>query len=947
MSDPYERFAEVDAILQKALAMREQDRGAFLDDVCGDETALRERVDSLLAQLVASETLDGLSNFGQKLRSTIEKDDSLAHYRIVDLLGEGGMGRVYLAEDTRLRRRVALKVLPLDLTASQERLERFQREAETLAALDHPNIVHIYSVEEAGGTRFLTMQHVLGRDLGKVLEEDGPPNLNSLLDMLLQTARGLEEAHGLGIVHRDLKPTNVMVTDKGLIKVLDFGLAKPVLSLETADHQRVTEMKTLEAGLTGAGTIVGTLGYMSPEQIRGGVVGIESDVFSFGVLAYELITGERPFKADSAAGTMAKILETEPPDLAESLPELPSALAALIARCLKKDTTERPAMSTVVAELDVLREHTRSQRSGQHAPLPSGSGVVGNSDAERTGGRLRRPAVVVGLALLAVLTLAVFAWWGSEDRTGFSPSTFEAIAVLPLTNLSEFPEETRYVAEGITQAVITRLSQAGLQVTPFLTARRYWDSELPLGEIAEQLNVDSLLTGTFQLEDESIRATLSLVDGKSGMQLWGDEIDGSFTDIFSIQSRIASWTAERMQGGELSSDERALLEAQESSSVDAYDFYLQGASIMLRGDREATEIAGQYFQEALRTDPDLAEAHIGLGTAAVDRYLRGFGDERDLFDAEASFRKALVLKPRQMRALQGLIYVHWNRWDRLASLEVGQEVASFGDSNDVESLLTQALAYTFGGIPDLAIPLIRNALEIDPENEVAQWLLAEAAAFGRECREAETEAIVYLERFGPDPEMYRNLGEAQACLGRRQEAESNFADSIRLADESGDFNNRNFAGIQAGLNFQEMGDLDAAMAVWEETAKVTGEHIDNFGGQPDVFMLHALTNALLGDRVSFDRAFGNLDEVQGGYAKSLMGASFIRLGEHAKGIALDRGGTLRITYRRVRVADRPRDRPATGTRGRGNQSPAGTLRSVTCALASRVRSRVGRQVAVG
>ncbi|MCP4896629.1 MAG: protein kinase [bacterium] len=530
----------------------------------------------------------------------------LGQFRILESLGAGGMGEVYRAEDRRLKRHVALKILPPDLASSEERLTRFQREAEALAAIDHPNIVHIYSVEAEEGIHFLTMQLVRGERLSKQIPEGGM-SLDGLLDLAIPMCDALRAAHERGIVHRDLKPDNVMVDEEGRVKILDFGLAK--LRLPEVDWEDSTQpVETV----TEAGAVLGTVPYMSPEQLQGRPVDHRSDLFSFGIVLYEMATGVRPFCGDDSASIISSIMRDDPAPLEQVRPNLSSKLGEMLHRCLEKQPERRfSSASDLLRELERLRGEFESGRTvttgSKRAPVRQG----------------RVPRIIGAVALIALLTsLGIFAWNHLKDpRTTPAASagaTIDSLAVLPMANLLGDREQD-YFSDGMTEALITDLSKIGaLRVIARSSAMRYKGSEKSLEEIASELGVDALVEGTVQREGERVRISVQLIEAATQRNLWADRYERQLTSVLALQSEVAQAIAREIRI-QVTPSERDLLAEAPEVDPEAYEAYLQGRSHVYRLTPADLEKALQYFQLALERDPGYAPAQAGIALVWLAR----------------------------------------------------------------------------------------------------------------------------------------------------------------------------------------------------------------------------------------------------------------------------------------------------------------------------------------
>ncbi len=714
----------------------------------------------------------------------------LGHYEVIELIGSGGMGEVFLAHDQSLGRRVALKLLPEDLQQDETTKKRFLREAKSAAALDHPYICKIYEIGEAEGNSFIAMEYVGGETLQQRLAR-GPLPLEDAERIAAEIAEALETAHQKGIVHRDLKPSNIMLSTGGHVKVLDFGLAKQVTDTTGADSQFETESQ-----LTGKGLTPGTPAYMSPEQLRGEAVDPRSDIFSLGLVVYEMLAGAHPFVGATSMDTTAGILNKAPTPLSGYRKDIPEPLEHLVEKMLAKTPDDRYQLVHEV-RTDLARAR------GTIAPT------------RRTPlWKNRRIGLSMGAVALVAVLVALGAWWLASSRDAPVSSTgHPSVAVLPLRNLSQDPMESDYLAEGISQAVITKLTQAGLRVTSWETARRYGHSGEPAESIGQELNVDNVLVGTFQLSGDRILTTLALVEAKSGLQSWADEFEEPFEDLFQVQRRIAMGAATSLKK-ELTGEEEIALATPESRSVDAYDFYMQGAHILQEGGEEATSIAFEYFTRAVELDANLTEAHVGLGAAHFGRFFYGWGGLNSLDNAEASYEKALELNAESMRARRGLIQVRFSRGLSEGCLIQGQLAARSDRPNGVEALLARADAYAYGGLPDRAQPLYRRVIEMDPLNQAAHWQLFLAFLVTGEFEESIEAGNTYLRRFGDDAMVHTHVAVSHQILASGNRALEHYEKAL-------EFTSTHFLTLYyGGLFFEKVGEHDRAEEVWQRGVKL-------------------------------------------------------------------------------------------------------------------------------
>jgi serine/threonine protein kinase/TolB-like protein/tetratricopeptide (TPR) repeat protein len=822
------RWRQIKEIVDAALDQDPSDRARFLDRACPDQE-IRKEVDSLLVHEAegfleepppaVSAKRDTSEATTRRARSEELVGSVLSHYVVQKKLGHGGMGDVFLAQDRRLDRRVALKLLAEGLEKDETARRRFMQEARSAAALDHPYICKIYEIGEVKGKSFLAMEYIGGETLADRLKGRSLP-LAETLRIALEIAEALETAHRERIVHRDLKPANIMLTVGGHVKVLDFGLAKRLEPQGAVDSQFETASR-----LTGDGLTLGTIAYMAPEQIRGQAVDARWDVFSFGIVLHEMLSGAHPFARSTSVETAAAILNLPAPPMAD----VPEPLERIINKMLAKEPDGRyQNVHEVRTDLERVAEQPRlsEEPSASRQPAASGPG--------------RRHVGWAALALGALV--AAIAVWRSGP---FAPSVEgpPSVAVLPMTNISEDPLESDYLADGICQAVTTKLTQVGLRVTPWETARRYRDRGNSADAIARELNVDAVLTGTFQISGNQILTNVSLVDAHTGFQSWADIIVEPHEDIFQMQLRIATGVASSLKQV-LSGEEEQALAVPESRSVDAYDFYLQGAYFMKEGTEEATKVALDYFTRAIDLDPNLAEAYVGTGAVHDARYWYFWGGGATNLDrAEASYERALRLDPASMRAHRGLIMVYTYRGRHEAALAQGQLARRAGRPDDVETLLARAEAYHYAGLIDRSLPLYRRVLEIDPANDAAHWHLAVAFSFGGAYEDAIRAGDVYFSRFGDDALLHDQVARAHHALGHPERARQHYEKATAVSYPVA------FFGL--GLLFEQLGERERAEEAWRRGVELLAPRLKASPDDPHTATYLACFYGLLGERSPF------------------------------------------------------------------------------------------------
>ncbi len=679
------------------------------------------------------------------------------------------MGEVYLAEDTSLKRKVALKVLPPEMAADPERLARFKREAESVAALNHPNIVTIHSVEEVDGTHFLTMEWVDGQTLGQLMSRGAMP-LNKVFDLGVPIADALASAHEEGITHRDLKPANVMVNDKGRVKVLDFGLAK--LSAESGDEG--SDEQPTQA-LTQEGLAVGTVPYMSPEQVRGEGVDHRTDIFSLGVLLYEMSSGQRPFGGKSSADLVSAILRDRPPSVTEIRAELPHHLGRVLQRCMEKDPEKRfQTAKDVKNELEGLKLEVSSGVARlSSASMPAAPPETPSSSS--------RKGLWIGLAaaMLIALVLAMFFLRSDDSETpAVSQTTEDAGAtalddrmmavVLPFENLG--PAEDEYFAAGITDEISGRLASVNsLGVISRQTAARYAGTGKSVQEIGDELEVDYVLGGTVRWARQGdgtsrVRISPELIRVSDDRQIWTETYDREIEDIFEVQSEIANEVIEAL-GVTLLGGEQEELDAAPTDNVEAYQAFLRARDLELHGAtlEELTTGSEAQYERAVELDPGFVEAWSRLSIHHSNMYTGFERTEERLSKAKAALERAEALGhdlPKVKLARGFYNYYGFREYDQ--ALDEFQEAAAILP-NDSELRAAIGLIYRRQGKLEDAVAEFEAARALDPQN----WnVLSNLSSTFRAMRRTE-ETLAIDDRMlalSPDDNSYFNQAGHVAAL---------------------------------------------------------------------------------------------------------------------------------------------------------------------------------------
>jgi tetratricopeptide (TPR) repeat protein/TolB-like protein len=603
--------------------------------------------------------------------------ETLLHYEILRKLGAGGMGEVWLARDTRLDREVAIKVLSPEVAADPERLERFRREARAVAALNHPNIVTIFSVEEANGVPFFTMEYVEGMTLAGVIPDKGLEP-DRFLDLAIRIADAVGAAHESGITHRDLKPGNIMVSDRGQLKVLDFGLAK----VARATVREPSSDSHLETDfLTSDGQVLGTTPFMSPEQLKGRAVDQRSDIFSLGTILYAMATGKHPFLADSSAEVISSILSHHPPDVSEIREGLPEYLSGVIRRCLEKAPENRyQSVRELEGDLESLR---RSLRSGDAPPTLAMSGA-----SSRARSRARVPwRGVAAAAAAAAAVLGAVLIGGAIGSKPVQP--LQSVAVRPFANLTG-DTGLDQLAEGLSASLMSRLrEEEGLRV---VGRSETWGArdESPAG-LAARLGVGSVVDGEILEQGNRLETTLSLTDTATGLVLWSSSYAAPGAEVYGLQRTMAGDLATFLSIP-LTDDDRRRLARDPQSADKAFDYYVTGRRFLDRvDDLRGPDAAAENFRQALRLDPGFSLAHVGLSEALWEISERDL-DSAALAAAEEHARKACELDPALAEARLALARVYRSTGRRDEALgEIERALANHPRADDVQRELARNL----------------------------------------------------------------------------------------------------------------------------------------------------------------------------------------------------------------------------------------------------------------
>jgi len=661
----------------------------------------------------------------------------LAHYELLERLGVGGMGEVYRARDTRLGREVALKILPPALAGDPDRRARFEREARAVAALRHPSIVTIHAVEEDQGVPFLAMELVEGRPLSQVIPSEGL-SLGRFLDLALPLTDAVAAAHAKGITHRDLKPDNVMVEPDGRVKVLDFGLAK---LLESASVDDATLAAAPEA--TQEGRILGTVAYMSPEQAEGKPVDARSDVFSLGIVLYQMITGERPFQGGTNISTLTAILRDTPPPVHQRKRTAPAQLDRIVQRCLEKAPEKRyPTAKELRDELERLRVEGDSPAGPRKSVWPWVAGLL----------------LVLGLAGAWVLTRHR----GAAEIAASAPAAVPAAAKLPM--IVVFPFENmgsaadEYFASGVSDEITSRLSTLqGLGVLSRTSAVQYDRKGKTMQKIAADLGVDYVLDGTVRWARGSggkseVRITPQLTRAQEDRQIWSASYDRSMDEIFRIQSEIASEVVGKL-GMALADRERAGLEAPPTTSLEAYQDFLRARELVgsITFSKDDFDRGVALLEDACAKDPSFLRAWAELARAhAAFRHFAWDTSEERLARAKQAMDRALALDAASPWTQLALGYYFYQGRKEYEPAYAAFSKAHDGLPSSSDAIEAMGLVRRRQGRFDDAVAGLEKAIALDPQNALLHFTLGETLTIVRRYDDARR-SLERAAALAPDP----------------------------------------------------------------------------------------------------------------------------------------------------------------------------------------------------
>jgi serine/threonine protein kinase/Tfp pilus assembly protein PilF len=787
----------------------------------------------------------------------------LGRYEISSLLGKGGMGEVYLAYDTSLRRQVAIKLLPAGVTQDKGRLSRFKREAHAASGLNHPNILTIYEIGRQDEQHFIATEYIEGESLRELMTRKSI-DLREVLDVTSQVASALSAAHQAGIVHRDIKPENIMLRRDGFVKVLDFGLAKSADETDSVKQGVVDREALTQTALvnTEPGVVMGTVSYMSPEQARGMQVDARTDIWSLGVVLYEMIAKRLPFDGPTSSDKIAAILKTEPPLLKQYAPEIPAELERIVSKALEKNPEARyqgikdfaldlrSLKQRLEFEAELERTSSRERRISDASPGKSDSFAVtiqtaavqtepgreigGTSSNVLEGIKRNKRAALIVMALLVAIGAGTFlAYSRYFAQTG--RKNIRSIAVLPFVNASNNPD-AEYLSDGVSESLINNLSQLpGVKVIARSSSFRYKGKDVEPQEIGRALGVAAILTGRVAQLGDDLIIQADLVDTSDGSQIWGAQYKRKLVDILNVQQNIATQISDRLRI-ELTPDEHKRATKTYTENTEAYQLYLRGRFYWNQRSPEGLKKALDYFRQATDKDPLYAPAYSGM----ADVYLTLFDYDLLSFEetsanARAAAAKALQIDDQLAEAHNSIAHLNLHdwKWDeaeaefkRAIDLDKGYASAyhwyslcltAMGRSEEAVTTMRKAqeldpLSLRING--DLGMAMFaarqypeaieqeRKTLELDPNFRGAYWIRGMAYEQQGLLTEAIQQFEEALKRSPGNPNYLAAIGHAYGVAGKRTEA-LRVLDEMHKKAEQGPVSPFFFALVYAGLNDKE------------------------------------------------------------------------------------------------------------------------------------------------
>jgi len=814
-----ERWERAKEIFEQAMEIAPVLRERFLDDACSGDPVVRQEVEELLCSYdvsdefmerpAASEVAREIVGAGSKL----DIGRMLLHYEIIAPLGEGGMGEVYLARDTKLGRRVAIKVLPSNSVESEEANGRLLREAQSAAKLDHPNICTIHEISGVDGRQFIVMQYVEGKSLAAKIK-DGSLTGQESIHIAAQIANALATAHSSGIIHRDIKPANIIINEKGEAKILDFGLAKQVTKGGIGAESATAEMFSTK------GAVLGTVPYMSPEQVKGEKLDGRTDIFSVGAMLYEMFSGTQPFRRDNNAETIAAILNHEPP-----IDTIPAELTPIITKCIAKDKNERFSDANDLASnlksvrnvfgIETSTIPIRSSQNDTNTLRIDGrnSAAIAADTGSITLPLTRKFKIAaVLIAIIAFGGIATLSYFASRNRNDapavVSRLPINSLAVLPFENVNP---DTEYLSDGVAESLINSLSDLpNLRVISRATVFGFKGKKETAAEVGKELNVEAILTGKFSQIGDIVTIQAELTDLTTNSQLWGERFNVKLSELFEVQEQIAKQITDKLQI-KLDNEQKAQIAKHYTDNPDAYREYLKGRFYSLQYTPDGHKKALEHLNKAIEMDPTYALAYAGLADAYTTASDGLLPPREALTKAKSASQKAIDLDDKLAEAWAAHGHARLHEWDKGAIDDLNKAIElspssmttqlwlgeyyliwdversikileKAGEIDPLSPLPPSLLSFAYYMLrqPDKSIDIAKKALEIDPKFFTEHTYLARFYAFSGDLKSAKAE----LDKIPPeaaDVFVISTRGAISAFEGKRSEAEKATAELEKLS----------------------------------------------------------------------------------------------------------------------------------------------------------------------
>jgi serine/threonine-protein kinase len=852
----------IEEIFHAALDQQPEQLSAFLDVACEGDKALRHKVETLMtargqaADFIETSAVGLATKVIQNRQADSLLGQTIGHYKISGRIGSGGMGEVYLATDVMAGRKAAVKLLPTLFTGDPERLKRFQQEARAVVGLNHPNIVTVYEIGEDNSTHYIASELIEGENLRQRLRR-GPVQFSEVIDIAIQVASALLAAHEAGVVHRDIKPENIMLRPDGYAKVLDFGIAKLAESAfaeppsqcfgvpgVTADGAESTTLAD-----TNLGSILGTASYMSPEQARGAPVDKRTDIWSLGVVLYEMVTGHAPFTGDTAVEVASAILEKDPPPLRRYLAHAPAELQQIVSKTLRTNREERYHDARELLEaLKGLRRKLEFEAELEGSPAD-------RSWLRRTGSR----TVVLFILLVAALALALPFYWHRNVTT--ATSLHKSIAVLPFENASKGPN-AEYLSEGISEALINSLTELQrLRVIARSTAFQYKGKDIDPRRVGRELQVAAVLTGRVRQSQDALSIQVDLVDAVTGEQLWGEEYVRKISDVVAVKKAIAREVTAKLKL-KLTGEEQRRLAKDDGTNTEAYRFYLRGRYFWNKRTPDGIKQAIAEFQQAIERDPHFALGYVGLADCYTGLTFYNFAVPHEAMprakesaikalaldntlaeahtslahilmnydwnwsEAEKEFRRSIELKPDYATAHQWYAIHYLTATGRLE--EAVQEMKKALELDPASLVMNTFMGATlyYAGRYDEAIDQCRRTIEMDPNFAVAHWHLGLAYEQKQILDAATEEFKKAISLSGGSPLMRAALGRAYAESQKKHEANEMLNELNELAKR------QYVSAYEVAKIYVALGNSEQAFQLLEKAYAEHSFHLANLNACP-------------------------------------------------------------------------------------------------------------------